>query len=350
MSEENVRNSSSVEDNTNTSGFVLPLRNFKNSDSVSCYANSIYNLLITSDIFRNSLMAGSFSNSLELELQKMCYAYSNCNKDSDTSVTSKHLLTKKIQIRMFGEQRQQDASEFLICLVNALPETSNMRSLFDFNVETKISCVTCNELKSDKKTHSGILLINIPQKRTTSLNECITEHFQQENLFDSICSSCNTQGSLQKTEVIENNNDYLILSLNRYSFDRQSNSVVKIDTRLYKINERSVEIGDTSYTVVGSVSHIGASANSGHYDYIRRCTMHKWILYDDQMRKRITIDPEKYSQNVYLLLLKKKSSMTHINPENIQKQLNRLNETVREKKRQEDRAEKEKKRQDIEFR
>ncbi|KAK2714827.1 hypothetical protein QYM36_009135 [Artemia franciscana] len=102
--------------------------------------------------------------------------------------------------------------------------------------------------------------------------------------------------------------------------------------------------------VVGLVSHIGATANSGHYVYIRRCTMHKWILYDDQILKPITIDPEKYSQNACLLLLKKKSSTIHINPENIWKQLNRLSETVREKERQEDRAEKEKTRQETEIR
>ena len=56
-----------------------------------------------------------------------------------------------------------------------------------------------------------------------------------------------------------------MVSLNRYSFDRQSNSAVKNDARLYKINGRSVKISDTSYIVVGFVSHIGTSANSGHY-------------------------------------------------------------------------------------
>ena len=68
-------------------------------------------------------MAGSFLNSLELELKKMCFANSNCNKDSDTSVTSKHLrhqVDENIQRKMFEEQRQQDASEFLICWINAL--------------------------------------------------------------------------------------------------------------------------------------------------------------------------------------------------------------------------------------
>ncbi|KAK2711268.1 hypothetical protein QYM36_012452 [Artemia franciscana] len=85
---------------------------------------------------------------------------------------------------MFGGKGQQDASECLICWVNAVPKTSNKKSLFNFNVVTKISYVICNLLKSDKKNHSGISMINIPHNKVTRAPLMVQRLFMSNTSVD----------------------------------------------------------------------------------------------------------------------------------------------------------------------
>ncbi|KAM6301561.1 ubiquitin carboxyl-terminal hydrolase 50 [Podargus strigoides] len=106
----------------------------------------------------------------------------------------------------FSTRTQQDAQEFLICVLNELhgalkkpskrcvtnasrgsvSETSIITELFEGQISSNIMCLQC-KTTTDRPESFAVLSLPIPSKSTCSLQDCFKCFFQQDTL------TCNNQ-------------------------------------------------------------------------------------------------------------------------------------------------------------
>lgn len=131
----------------------------------------------------------------------------------------------------FSSNRQQDAFEYLTHLFQIMSEEekgfeqNNPLSLFEFEVETRLQCQTCNSVKYNKaKTWYLTLSVNDWKNKKgedteCTMQECIDKFIAQEELVDVDCPKCHLKRNWVKTHRVLNFPKYLIVIFARFVFD-----------------------------------------------------------------------------------------------------------------------------------
>lgn len=151
-----------------------------------------------------------------------------------------------------------------------------------------LTTVTCNRCKTKSNTFEPWAMLKVPvSKDTQTINDCITEFLEPEQIPDYQCSNCglDTKGMAIKEHTISKLPPNIIIQLKR--FKNNGNKIRgNVTFNLEGTNMSSwLSFPGTSrntnpvYTTYGVVEHHGGSRGGHYVNYCRHGD--KWLCYDD---------------------------------------------------------------------
>ena len=130
----------------------------------------------------------------------------------------------------FSSNKQQDAFEYLTYLLEKLKEEEkknkkfNPLKLFEFDMETRIECNDCHNVKYNN-TRTWFLSLSLSdwQKRNEETSKCTMDELLSKFLAPEIveynCLVCKKQTSWTKTQRVQNYPKYLIIVFQRFVYN-----------------------------------------------------------------------------------------------------------------------------------
>ncbi|NXX50962.1 UBP50 hydrolase, partial [Tricholaema leucomelas] len=219
----------------------------------------------------------------------------------------------------FTKETQQDAQEFLICVLNELHEalknvrgqlckrkhvpeaqrstneTSIITELFEGQLGYAITCLECRTTIGRPESFT-VLSLPVPSKSTCSLQDCLKCFFQQDKLTSNNqihCSLCGTKQDAVVETTITKAPRIIIFHLKR--FEWQGNNRRKLLTDInYPLTNLDLSpysaphcCVDAEYSLCAVVNHSGFLDN-GHYTaFCKRSATETWYRFDDEVITKI---------------------------------------------------------------
>ncbi|NXI69671.1 UBP50 hydrolase, partial [Anseranas semipalmata] len=211
----------------------------------------------------------------------------------------------------FSERTQQDAQEFLICVLNELhealkkvraqlwpgpgSETSIITQLFEGQLSYDITCLEC-KTTTDKPEIFTVLSLPIPSESTCSLQDCLKCFFQQDKLTwnnQIHCSWCGTKQDAAVKATIAKAPQIVIFHLKR--FEWQGNYKKKLLTDIcYPLSNLDLSPysyplfhKNSEYSLCAVVNHSGL-LDGGHYTaFCKHSVTKNWYSFDDSQITKI---------------------------------------------------------------
>lgn len=315
---------------------VIPSVGLRNTGNM-CYMNSVLQALFHTHFSTDILSAKLGEESTDsgktrlysslkflfrqLKTQKNCTASAEGVKNSIALYDS-----------IFGSVGQQDAHEFLMCLLSNLQEeiasclprdSSTTANLVSTNFSTvlrhEIACKECGKSISLDDSFLSISLDFPPPKQPplklgtesspqTSIM-ALLEFFFKSNDLDHKCEGC---GKSQATHAytIKAGPRYLILHLKRWVYKGLAGLVkirdrVNADPILDLTRFFDDESAGSSYVLRSVVSHKGDFVGNGHYiTYTLGENAREWILFNDSTIQLCSLPPSQ--EENYILVYKRR--------------------------------------------
>ncbi|KFQ22700.1 Putative ubiquitin carboxyl-terminal hydrolase 50, partial [Merops nubicus] len=218
----------------------------------------------------------------------------------------------------FSKIAQQDAQEFLICVLNELhealtnsskrrrltsakgskgsvSETSIITKLFEGQLSYSITCLEC-KTTIDRPESFTILSLPVPSKSVCSLQDCLKCFFQQDILTwnnQIHCSSCGKKQDAVMNTTLTKTPEIIIFHLKR--FEWQGKQRRKLSTNVhYPLSNLELSPYSSSllcegaeYSLCAVVNHSGFLEN-GHYTaFCKRSGPDNWYSFDDAQITKI---------------------------------------------------------------
>ncbi|NXD76610.1 UBP50 hydrolase, partial [Halcyon senegalensis] len=220
----------------------------------------------------------------------------------------------------FSKQTQQDAQEFLICVLNDLHEAlKNVRDqiqrcvtsakgirgsvsemsvitqLFEGQLSYGITCLKCKTTIDRPETFT-VLSLPIPSKSACTLQDCLKCFFQQDTLTwnnQIHCSWCETKQDAVVKTTITKAPQIIIFHLKR--FECQGKYTKKLSTDIhYPLSEldlspyiSSLFCKNAEYSLCAVVNHCGF-LDGGHYTaFCKHSVTENWYSFDDAQITKI---------------------------------------------------------------
>ncbi len=138
-----------------------------------------------------------------------------------------------------------------------------------------------------------MLPLSFGKQDEQSIQSFLDNYFKSEDLNESngnlySCQNCQSMQNAKKILKVVKQNDFLILTLNRFFYSSESNQHKKITTQLFYNPVLGLEINDgtrANYELIACVIHSGSSLHHGHYyAYINQdlLTENSWLLANDE--------------------------------------------------------------------
>ena len=217
----------------------------------------------------------------------------------------------------FAPNTQEDAWQAYTALHGIL-EDDNLKGLFQFNVESLISCPSYN--RESRKTEPYFeLILQLPETKT---NENVTELMRRWGSLEPLQYNCDVTGAPKDPNATRyftllTAPDVLVVVLARFKFiDQKSQKImspVTYDNELDlgdmmtgHIDPNLVSNGPIKYKLTGVVHHHGTSLGHGHYtaDYFNSF-YNRWFHADDRQITRRGLPGKKSSSTPYILIYSK---------------------------------------------
>ncbi|XP_065894145.1 uncharacterized protein [Dysidea avara] len=263
---------------------------FKNTDGVSCYANSVLQSLLQHGALRSAFIASRYR-----ALQDLSNSY---NYPSRTEVLSSRQVRRMLGAP-FSVRSQQDASEFLI---NICMYCRTIENCLNLVTRTSRRCTSCPYTSSSNQNDVSLLL-TIPEGSST--NVTLSSMFAMMQswvvLEGSHCTTCNDEGAvLESRQQLIQASDLIVVQLKLYIY--RGGVVHKMKVSVDDVTHFTLMVEGTRYRVKNVICHHGPSATSGHYT-----SYHKqergWILANDSQLTRV--DSPNTEKDVYILFFAK---------------------------------------------
>ena len=268
---------------------------FLNVDGVSCYANSITQIILNVPQFCYEINRHEKPGPVTNQLQQLLMDMSNKKSPLYT------LPLRCTVGEQYAQIEQRDACEFLLDLLQRL--TTENTSIYELvnglegQEEICINSPQCTHPVKIGFDPFQVFTIYLPvhtfqNKTLTSFKEMV----QQWHLFDKLCPLCHC--ALRRRTILRAAGHFLFLSL--CLFHRQNQ---RVSARVTDFNPDDVELAGNHYKVIGAVCHVGETTQSGHYWCTLRVNQ-KWLYISDE---NICSKPQfiENLQNVYVMLLEK---------------------------------------------
>ena len=296
----------------------------------TCYMNSILQVLQV--LFNNSLFMErdvKLQSKQPLLTSMRMFSQSDAHP-KDASNIKRTMAASHTMMRGFD---QQDAHEFLLTALNDLNNElrhsshNEIKATFGGEQQTSTKCLGCQNTTTMKSEFIDLPAI-IPKSKNinflssslvrsipfigTSLNhkliDCLTESFKTETISDYKCSSCNKVVDCERSTVINNSPEVLIIHLQRFTpMLVKLNDVINIPftLSLSKFEQSS----SSSYRLFATVNHFG-TFNFGHYTAIVNNQSNGWYTCDDSQILEMSQPQGRSfsSSDPYLLFYKKVSN------------------------------------------
>jgi len=185
------------------------IHGFTNIDNVSCYANSVIQVLFHCESLVNKIS----NNELGPTLQQCLDEYSNNSISSNTRTIREYLDSETIYYTLI---EQQDCVQFLEALMNRNRHTFD--SLFGFQELYSSRCNLCSHTTTSYVPTSLILHLDIPQDRSQTLQTLLsTDQNVWSSISDYRCNNCNNIGGYENKHQIILSNEYIIVQLKLFT-------------------------------------------------------------------------------------------------------------------------------------
>ncbi|NXX78585.1 UBP50 hydrolase, partial [Urocolius indicus] len=228
---------------------------------------------------------------------------------------SPHLFYSAFRKRYstFGEKTQQDAQEFLLCVLNELHEalkkvriqlkrrcainagargenkTSVITELFEGQLSYRIICLDC-ETTTDRSESFTVLSLPIPSKGACSLQDCLSCFFQQDTLTlnnQVYCYQCGTTKDAAVKATITKAPQVIIFHLKRFEWQGKIKGKLSTDI-CYPLSNLDLSAytsplcsEDAEYSLCAVVNHSGF-LDDGHYTaFCKNSITRNWYNFDD---------------------------------------------------------------------
>ncbi|NXP43738.1 UBP50 hydrolase, partial [Heliornis fulica] len=222
----------------------------------------------------------------------------------------------------FTSTAQQDAQEFLICVLNELHEalknvrtqpckkscisnaaasrecvsaTSVITQLFEGQLTHDITCLKCMTTARRPESFT-VLSLPIPSRRPCSLQDCLKCFFQQDTLTCNNqvhCSWCGTKQDAAVKASITKAPQIIIFHLKRFEWqgDRRRKLSTSISYPLSGLDlspySSPVFCPEAQYSLCAVANHAGRVDN-GHYTaFCKHSVTKNWYSFDDAMITKI---------------------------------------------------------------
>ena len=349
------------------------LKNFGNT----CYLNSVIQQLFMIPEFRYSILnIGDKKEKIKNEilddnnmlhqLQRMFtyLLFSSCGEFIPKDFNLSFQLKKSSEIIM----GQQDCQEFYSNFCDQIEEyTKNTDQQFiikNFFIGTICYMNKCSICGSTKYKFDKFGSLSLEVEGFNHINKSLKKYFSSENIEDYLCGDCYKKVNLQKTTLLSNLPNILVIHLNRIVMDYSENKPLKINSRFAfekKLNLKDYCIENVinddnmtkdnkneiykkkdeyyEYELKGVIIHKGF-ADAGHYVSLIKVdnqnnSEEKWYEFDDSRIKQFDFknfekecfgglkenSNEEINKNAYLLfyeLSKKKPMKILVNKNEIE--------------------------------
>jgi hypothetical protein len=270
---------------------------FVNTDRVSCYANSVTQLILHIPEFKNAISSSTscnpFTSPVTHQLQHLINEHSKRTSGATLNVTS----LRQAVGQTYAVQRQQDCYEFLCDMINKLSnEQSTQLPHLVTGIEGQEQRCSLNHTHDSQITgHDQFTVMRLHFPQTNQNYISFKELTEGWSPFDQQCSIC--ASPLQRRTVIRVAPQYLFVSLCIFQSDTN-----RIDMPVTGYVANEIVIAKQKYKTVGVVCHSDRTTDSGHYWCLLKDNK-QWIEVNDG---RVTVRSRFVNnlKNVYLLLLK----------------------------------------------
>ncbi|NXI97148.1 UBP50 hydrolase, partial [Psophia crepitans] len=222
----------------------------------------------------------------------------------------------------FSRRTQQDAQEFLICVLNELhealkkvraqlcktgcatnakasggsvSETSIITELFEGQLSYDITCLECKTTTNRPEIFT-VLSLPIPSQRPCSLQDCLKCFFQQDTLTwnnQIQCSWCGTKQDAAIKCTITRAPQIIIFHLKRFEWQGKRKRKLSADLS-YPLSSLDLSAyssplccQDTKYSLCAVVNHSGF-LDDGHYTaFCKHSVTENWYSFDDAQITKI---------------------------------------------------------------
>nr|XP_009503602.1 PREDICTED: inactive ubiquitin carboxyl-terminal hydrolase 50 [Phalacrocorax carbo] len=229
----------------------------------------------------------------------------------------------------FSKRTQQDAQEFLICVLNELHEalkkvkaqlwcfgdhsrsvceTSIITQLFEGQLSYDITCLECKTTTNRPESFT-ILSLPIPSKSRCSLQDCLKGFFQQDTLTwnnQIHCSWCGTKQDAAVKATMTTAPQIIIFHLKRFEWQGEHKRKLSTDI-CYPLSNLDLSpyssphfCKDAEYSLCAVVNHSGF-LDDGHYTaFCKHSVTRNWYSFDDAQITKIP-DSSVQTNRAYLL-------------------------------------------------
>ncbi|KFV09243.1 Putative ubiquitin carboxyl-terminal hydrolase 50, partial [Tauraco erythrolophus] len=225
----------------------------------------------------------------------------------------------------FSKRTQQDAQEFLICVLSELhealkkvraqlqdrhianakasrgsvSETSIVTQLFEGQLSYDITCLECKTTTNRPESFT-VLSLPIPSKNTCSLQDTLTQNNQIH------CSSCGTKQDAEVKGTITKAPQIIIFHLKRFEWQGRHRRKLSTDI-CYPLSNLDLSpyssppfCTEAAYSLCAVVNHCGF-LDDGHYTaFCKHSVTKTWYSFDDAQLTSIP-DSSVQSNKAYLL-------------------------------------------------
>lgn len=318
------------------------LVNFGNT----CYCNSVIQALYFCHPFRDRILqykqqlkkSGSQKENLLTCLADLFHNIATQKRRVGTIAPKRFITKLKKENEIFDNYMQQDAHEFLNCLLNTISETlaeekrgekvyrtngtvkksSNVitlmtscesraqcqpspskfestwiQEIFQGTLTNETRCLNCETVSSKDE---DFLDLSVDVEQNASITHCLRVFSNMETLQGEqkyYCENCCSKQEAQKRMRIKKLPQMLALHLKRFKYVEQLSRYTKLsyrvlfplELRLFNISDDAVN-GDRLYDLCAVVVHCGSTPNRGHYITIVKSHAF-WLLFDDDIVDKI---------------------------------------------------------------